>query len=337
MSILEVKNLSVEYMTSKGPVKAIDGVSFSIERGEALGIVGESGCGKSTILKSLLRLLPENGVISEGQVLFDGLDLVQLDQEGLRDVRWKKIALINQAAMNAFNPVYRVGEQILEVMTIQGGLSRKEAQAKAIELFSIVGLDAKRLNDFPHQLSGGMRQRSMIAMALALDPQVIIADEPTTALDVVVQDMILRKIKELQKELDIAMVFVTHDISVVAEICERTMVMYSGKIAEQGTTRDIFKNAYHPYTLGLVNAFPNVTEDVEKLVSIPGYPPDLLSPPEGCRFAPRCPFAEDICKNRQPSLETVGENHTCACHFVDRVEEFRKRTRLAETWELKVQ
>lgn len=333
MNILEVRNLSVEYGTSKGTVEAIDNVSFSLRKGESLGIVGESGCGKSTVMKSLLRLLPENGQISNGQVLFEDQDLARLEYKDLRRVRWKEIALINQAAMNAFNPVYRIGDQIMEVMTVQGNMSKKEAEKRAVELFSIVGLDSKRLKDFPHQLSGGMRQRSMIAMALALNPKILIADEPTTALDVVVQDMILRKIRDLQQELDIAMLFVTHDISVVAEVCDRTMVMYSGKIAEIGSTVDVFKNAYHPYTLGLINAFPNVTEDMEHLISIPGYPPDLLTPPSGCRFAERCPFSRDVCEKEVPPLQNISGDHFCACHFLDRVMEFRKGTSDARTWE----
>ena len=331
--MLEVKNLVTEYKGENGTLKAVDNLSFSLKDGESLGVVGESGCGKSTIMHSLLRLLPDNGSIKSGEILLDGnRDIAKMSFNELRSVRWKEIAFITQSAMNAFNPVYRILDQMVEVMTIQGGYTKADAEKKAEKLFELVGLEAKRLKDYPHQLSGGMRQRSMIAMALALDPKIIIADEPTTALDVVIQDRILRRIMKLQKDLNISMIFVTHDISIVAELCQRVMIMYAGKLTEIGETRVLFKKPYHPYTLGLLNAFPSVLKDMDKLISIPGYPPDLTSPPEGCRFAPRCPFKTEKCETQEPPLAEPAPGHLVSCHYIDRVDEFRLKAADAGTW-----
>ena len=333
MGILEVKNLVTEYKSENGTLRAVDNLSFDLKEGESLGVVGESGCGKSTIMHSLLRLLPDNGSIKSGEILLNGKhDIAKMSFNELREVRWKEIAFITQSAMNAFNPVYRILDQMVEVMVIQGGCTKTEAEKKAVELFDLVGLEAKRLKDYPHQLSGGMRQRSMIAMALALNPSIIIADEPTTALDVVIQDRILRRIMKLQKNLNISMIFVTHDISIVAELCQRVMIMYAGKLTEIGETRIIFKKPYHPYTLGLLNAFPSVIKDMDKLISIPGYPPDLTDPPKGCRFAPRCPFKTEKCENEEPGLAEPVPGHLVSCHYIDRVDEFRKMAADAGTW-----
>ena len=332
MSLLKIKNLSTEYHTLEGNVKAVDDISFSVKKGEALGVVGESGCGKSTVMKSILKLLPKNGKISSGKIIYKDQDITGYNNKQLREIRWKEISIISQGAMNSFNPVYNIGKQLIEVMTIQGNYNEKEARKKAAELFEIVGLDKKRLNDYPHQMSGGMRQRSMIAMSLALDPSLIIADEPTTALDVVIQDRILGKISELQKQMNLSMLFVTHDISIIAEVCQRLMVMYSGKIAEISTTHNIFKKPCHPYTMGLINAIPTVVKSTEHLVSIPGYPPNLINPPKGCRFAPRCPFATEKCRNKAPAMRSISENHRAACHYTNRAVEFRQKANNRETW-----
>ncbi len=333
MALLKVENLSTEYDTLEGTLKAVDDVSFEVKKGEALGVVGESGCGKSTVMKSILQLLPRNGRISSGKILYKNKDITGYNNKQLREIRWKEISMISQGAMNSFNPVYNIGKQLIEVMIVQGNYSEKEARDRAIELFEIVGLDKKRLNDYPHQMSGGMRQRSMIAMSLALDPGLIIADEPTTALDVVMQDRILGKISELQKKMELSMLFVTHDISIIAEVCQRLMVMYSGKIAEISTTHNIFKKPYHPYTMGLINAIPTVVEDIDHLVSIPGYPPNLINVLKGCRFAPRCPFATSKCRVESPEMKLVNENHRAACHYIEKADEFREKSHRTETWE----
>ena len=331
--LLDVENLTVEYKTPKGPLRAVDDVSFAVAPGEAVGVVGESGCGKSTVMKALLRLLPQGGRIVGGHIRFRGDDVVTMDEVRLRSVRWRQMALITQSAINALNPVYRVGDQIAEVLVVHTGMGKREALERAATLFRWVGLDPKRLTSYPHQLSGGMRQRVMIAMALALEPELVIADEPTTALDVVVQHRILRRLSRLQRELGMAIVFVTHDVSIVAEVCDRALVMYAGKIVEMGSTRQIFKEAHHPYTLGLLNAFPTVRADIPHLISIPGYPPDLTQPPVGCRFAPRCPFATDTCREAAPAMHAVGPGHFSACHYPERAEEFRRAAAQRAVWE----
>jgi oligopeptide/dipeptide ABC transporter ATP-binding protein len=253
-------------------------------------------------------------------------------EEEIRKIRWKEISMISQSAMNALDPVYRVGDQIVEAIRAHEPVDRATALERAAGLFEVVGLERKRLRDYPHQLSGGMRQRSIIAMALALNPSLIIADEPTTALDVIVQDQILQQIKELRREWGSAMIFITHDISVIAETCDAVAVMYAGKIMEYGGTVRIFKEAYHPYTLGLQNAFPSIDAHQPQLISIPGFPPSLIDPPEGCRFRPRCPFGAERCLDEPPALE-VQPGHRVACHFPNRVEEFRQLAPRGETWQ----
>ncbi|MHA6253128.1 ABC transporter ATP-binding protein [Oceanobacillus sp. CAU 1775] len=333
MALVEVRNLDIDYHTQNGPLKAVSDISFTLEEGERLGLVGESGCGKTTLAKSLMRLLPENGVVSKGEILFKGQDIVKMEDEEIRKLRWSQISMIAQSAMNALNPVYRVGSQIVEAIQAHADMSDQEAMNRAAELFNLVGLERKRLRDYPHQMSGGMKQRSIIAMALALNPSLIIADEPTTALDVVVQDRILNQIIEIQKEINSSMVFITHDISVVSETCNTIIVMYGGKIMEKASTHDFFNKPHHPYTLGLQNAFPSIMDIGEDLISIPGAPPDLLNPPNGCRFHERCPFATDLCKEQAPKLNEVGEEHLVACHYTEKVEEFRELTKKRETWE----
>jgi oligopeptide/dipeptide ABC transporter ATP-binding protein len=332
MALLEVKDLRVTYRTTQGEAQAVDSVSFSLQAGENLGLVGESGCGKTTAAKALLRLLPPNGEITKGEIWFQGRDLVPLPEEELKHVRWKAISMISQSAMNALDPVYRVGDQLVEAIRTHENVTKATARERAGQLFEIVGLERKRLRDYPHQLSGGMRQRSIIAMALALNPMLIIADEPTTALDVIVQDQILQKIKELRQEWGSAMIFITHDISVIAETCDTVAVMYAGKVMEYASTRRIFKQAYHPYTLGLQNAFPSIDVHQPQLISIPGFPPSLIQPPQGCRFRPRCPFATEQC-HQEPPLVEVDPGHQVACHYTDKVDVFRQLARREETWQ----
>ncbi|WP_048717041.1 ABC transporter ATP-binding protein [Bacillus sp. 522_BSPC] len=330
-TLLEIKNLSTFYKSIEGPVKAVDEVNFVLERGENLGLVGESGCGKTTIIKSIMRLLPR-GAYSTGEIIFDGNNLLTLSLSDMRKVRWKDISIVSQSAMNALDPVYRVGNQITEAILNHSSISKKEAWERAEELFALVGIEKTRLLDYPHQFSGGMRQRAIIAMALALNPAVIVADEPTTALDVVVQAQILRRIRDLQKQLNSSMIMVTHDISVVAETCQKVVVMYAGKVVESGSVEVVFGNPYHPYTMGLKNAFPDIKGEKFDLISIPGYPPDLIDPPKGCRFADRCPFATYICQTSQPDNKEITEGHVVACHHTDQVESMRKEAQKYETW-----
>ena len=330
--LLEVGDLRTYYRTPHGPVRAVDGVSFSLERGENLGLVGESGCGKTTVAKSLIRVTEPAAHIVSGTIDFDGQDLVGLSESAMNRVRWRTMSMVPQSAMNALDPVYRVGDQIVETLRAHTRISRNDARTRATELFAMVGLEPGRLDAYPHQLSGGMRQRAAIAMALALDPALIIADEPTTALDVVVQDGILAQIQHVQESLGNSMILITHDISVVAETCQRVAVMYAGKIAELGPTREVFHNPSHPYTMGLLNAFPTLESAKGELVSIPGSPPDLLDPPTGCRFAQRCPFATDLCHREDPPPIEVAPGHLAACHYTARATEFRRRSGLPETW-----
>lgn len=330
--LLEVRNLKTHYAVDDGIVRAVDGVSFKLEKGDNLGLVGESGCGKTTTAKSINRILPNNAGIVEGEIIFKGRNLVPLAKDELNKVRWQEIAMVTQSAMNALNPVYKIGDQIIEAIVTHKPVSRSEAMLRAEELFSMVGLEKKRLNDFPHQLSGGMKQRVVIAMALALSPDLIIADEPTTALDVVVQDGILNQFVELQQKIQSSLILVTHDISVVAEVCQRVAVMYAGKIMEQGTTNEVFKKAYHPYTLGLLNAFPTLEAATGDLISIPGSPPDLSKEVVGCMFRARCPFASEKCKTDPPIVE-VAPQHEVQCHYTDKVLEFREKTANLSTWQ----
>ena len=334
MALLEVKDLEISYTVGTGSLKAVDGVSFSLNRGESLGIVGESGCGKTTIAKGLMQLLPKNGSISGGSIILDGRELVGLGKEAVRRMRLKDIAMISQSAMNALNPVYTIGDQLIEGIQAHTSMSRQEAYRRAVEVFEMVGLEEKRLKSYPHQMSGGMKQRAVIAMALTLSPPLIIADEPTTALDVVVQDRILHRILKIQKEINSSMIFITHDISVVSEICDYIMVMYGGKVMEMSKTDSFFRKPYHPYSLGLQNAFPIITEEMDELISIPGTPPNLLTPPAGCRFAERCPFAELLCEQKTPEYAEPEPGHLMMCHFPERVEEFRDRSSHTASWDL---
>ncbi len=333
MAFLDVTDLEISYTVGKGMLKAVDGVSFSLAEGQSIGLVGESGCGKTTIAKGMMQLLPKNGRISGGSIKLKGKELVGLPLDEIRRLRLNEIAMISQSAMNSLNPVYTVGNQLIEGIMAHTEASRKEAYARAVRVFQMVGLEEKRLRSYPHQMSGGMKQRAVIAMALSLRPSLIIADEPTTALDVVVQDRILQRILKIQKKINSSMIFITHDISVVSEICDTIMVMYGGKVMEHSSTDIFFRNPYHPYSLGLQNAFPSITEMTEQLISIPGTPPNLLNPPPGCRFNERCPFAQPKCLAEDPPLVEVAPDHRVACHYTDKVEEFRQKSKKNETWE----
>jgi peptide/nickel transport system ATP-binding protein len=379
VALLEVKNLSMHYWTRKGEVRAVDDVTFSLQKGEALGLVGESGCGKTSMAFTLLKLLPENAKILKGHVFFYrpfnpteaniflgetvsvdspggresqigrvirvdekhlwiqpsangshpekaslsvslkaieriGVDLVPLREERMQKVRWKGISMIFQAAMNSWNPVYRVGDQILEAMqTHFKEMSIQQAKQRIAELYQIVGLDPRMMERYPHEYSGGMKQRAVIAMALSCDPELIIADEPTTALDVIVQDKILREMREIQKQLHMSMIYISHDIAVIAEVADKIGVMYGGKLVELADTETIFQRPAHPYTKALMSSFPNLKGERKKLEALPGEPPDLIHPPSGCRFHPRCPYATELCKERDPRLEIRQGQQIAAC------------------------
>jgi peptide/nickel transport system ATP-binding protein len=314
MKVLDVQNLVMYYRTMRGYVKAVDNVSFDVEKGEAMGLVGESGCGKTTIGMSILGLLPTNAEVQSGQILFKGNNLLNLSEKEIRQVRWKGISMIFQAAMNALNPVHRIEDQIIEAIKTHEKISKEEARERVSELYKLVGLDPQRTRDYPHEYSGGMKQRAVIAMSLACNPDIIIADEPTTALDVIVQDQIISEIKRLQKELHMTMIYISHDISVIAESCERIAVMYAGILAEYANAIDLFKNPMHPYTQALMNSFPSIKGAKRQLIPVPGEPPNLLNPPKGCRFHPRCPLAMDVCKKEIPTFTEYEKRHWAACH-----------------------
>jgi peptide/nickel transport system ATP-binding protein len=313
-TLLKVENLTMHYTTRRGEVSAVDNVSFSLAKGGSMGLVGESGCGKTSVANTLLRLLPENGHIKSGHIYLDGLDLTTLSEEEMRKVRWERISMVFQAAMNALNPVYKVGDQIIEALETHGlAESNAIARRKVEELFRLVNLEPKMIDQYPHEYSGGMRQRAIIAMALACNPDLIIADEPTTALDVIVQDNLLRELAALQNDLGMSMIYISHDIAVIAEVSDRIGVMYAGRLVELGDTKQIFKHPLHPYTFGLMAAFPSISGPKRELVTLPGEPPDLLHPPSGCRFHPRCPYATEICKIAAPEFRDMGNGHFVAC------------------------
>jgi peptide/nickel transport system ATP-binding protein len=320
MLTLDVQELTTYYTTLRGPVKAVEGVSFNINKGEALGLAGESGCGKTTVALSVLRILPSAGKIIKGKIIFNGRDIVPLSENEIRkDLRWKGISIVFQGAMNAFNPVYRIGDQIVEaIVTHESEVSKSEAEERTSKLLEMVGIDPARASNYPYEFSGGMRQRALIAMALACNPALLIADEPGTALDVIVQAQVLKLLRELKLKLNLAMILITHDLSIIAETCEKTAIMYAGKIVEYGSVVSIFKEPLHPYTQGLLGAFPSIRAARTRMTSIPGSPPDLLDPPLGCRFHPRCPYAMDICKKKEPELLQVGgkDGHLVACYLV---------------------
>lgn len=335
MSMLETTDLSVAYNTPSGSLQAVRNVDMSVEEGETLGIVGESGCGKSTVAKSFLRSLDENGEITEGNVIFEGENISDMSIKELnKKIRWKKISYIPQNAMNALDPVFTIGSQMQEVVQTHTDLSQDEARERSEQRLADVGLEKERMNDYAHELSGGQQQRVVIALALLLEPVLIIADEITTGLDVVIQDEILELISDIQSELGSGMIFITHDISAIAEVADQIAVMYGGKIVETGDIRRVFNEVSHPYTIGLQNAFPTLESGKKSnsLISIPGTPPDLLNPPSGCNFVDRCPFSTDKCQEEPPLAKTGGTDHKSRCHYNHKSEEFRKKGQNAETW-----
>ena len=314
--LLDIKNLETSFKTSAGEVHAVRGISFYLEKGEALGIVGESGCGKSVTMMSIMRLLDGNGRIVGGQIDFDGKDISNVKEVEMEAIRGNDIGMIFQDPMTSLNPVFTIGDQIMEPLLKHRKISRAEAKKEAINMLGLVGIPSpeKRMKQYPHEFSGGMRQRAMIAMSLICEPKLIIADEPTTALDVTIQAQILDLMKDLKEKLHTAIILITHDLGVVADVCSRINVMYGGIIVETGTTEDIFYRGKHPYTWGLLRSVPNPKEDMrEKLVPIEGQPPDLLNPPVGCPFAARCDYAMKICLQKQPPLFEIGEKHQVAC------------------------
>jgi len=313
--LLVVEGLRTYFTLESGLVRAVDDVSFNLDDGEALGIVGESGCGKTTTALSLVRLLPANARIVGGSVRLLGIDLLSKSEAALQRYRWREISVIFQGAMNALNPVTRVGDQIAEPIEQRLGRSAKEAKARADELLELVGIPHRRAGAYPHELSGGMRQRAMIAMALACDPAIVIGDEPTTALDVMVQAQILQLLERLREELGLSLILITHDLSVVAETCDRVLVMYAGRVAEEGSVRRVFTNPRHPYTQKLLGAFPNIHADRRTLEVIPGSPPDLRTPPTGCRFHPRCPVAMEVCSTVEPPEARLADGTRVFCHL----------------------
>ena len=310
--LLTVENLTMHYMTRAGPVRAVDGVSFSVERGQSLGLVGESGCGKSSIATTLLKLLPDNADLVAGKVVLDGVDLAPLSESEMREYRWDRISMVFQAAMNSLDPVYRVGDQIVEALEAHYTNALQDSIERVRDLYDLVGLNRAFMERYPHEYSGGMKQRAIIAMALACEPDLVIADEPTTALDVIVQDRILREMKEVQRKLDMSMIYISHDMAVIAEVSDVVGVMYAGKIVEYGPTSEIFGRPIHPYTNALMSAFPSVKGEKRELVTLPGEPPDLTNPPAGCRFHPRCAYATDECRVSEPPIVNRGE-HWAAC------------------------
>ena len=315
-NILEIKDLKTSFKTHIGDVQSVRGISFHLEKGEALGIVGESGCGKSVTMMSIMRLLGENAEINAEMIEFDGVDITNPAEKAMQSIRGNEMAMIFQDPMTSLNPLFTVGDQLTEHLIKHKKISRKEANAKAIEMLELVGIPSPetRLKQYPHEFSGGMRQRVMIAMSLICEPKLIIADEPTTALDVTIQAQILDLMKDLKSKLDTSIILITHDLGVVADLCTRINVMYGGLIMEQGTTEDIFYRGKHPYTWGLLRSVPNPKSELkEKLIPIDGQPPDLLKPPVGCPFTARCEYAMKICKEKQPPLFEIAEGHKTSC------------------------
>ncbi len=329
--ILELKDIQVRYEVHGGEVKAVEGITFDLKEGETMGLVGESGCGKTTAAFTINHLLPENGYIAGGEIWYKGKKIAEEEsapvgflsrskeakakREMINKLRWKEISMVFQGAMNAMNPVHKVSEQIIEAILQHEDISYQEARERTEKLFKLVGIEKSRMDGFPHEFSGGMKQRAMIAMALACSPSLIIMDEPTTALDVIMQDKILAEVRDLQKALNIATILITHDISVVAETAEKIAVMYAGVFMEYGDIVSIFENTSNPYTQGLKEGFPNIRGEKGTLKSIPGSPPDLVHPPRGCKFHPRCKYAKAECMESEPEMILVDENHWSRCHF----------------------
>jgi peptide/nickel transport system ATP-binding protein len=314
-ALLDIRNLYIEYLSPRGPVRAVDGVTFSIAPGEVFGLAGESGSGKSTIAHAILRVLRPPAVITGGQVLIQGEDVLKMDDAELEALRWRDVSMVFQSAMNSLNPVARIVDQITDVLMTHEPISRDAARQRAAELFDIVNIDRKRLDSYPHELSGGMRQRAVIAIALALKAPLLIMDEPTTALDVVVQKDILQQIQHLKDQLGFSILFITHDLSLMVEFSNRIGVMYAGQIVEMAEAKELYTNPLHPYTQGLLSSFPPLTGPKRKLTGIPGSPPDMATPPSGCRFHPRCTVCSPREMDAQPALQEITPGHWIAYHL----------------------
>jgi peptide/nickel transport system ATP-binding protein len=315
--LLEVKDLVVEYAGERGTVLAVDRVNLEIKRGEFLGIVGESGCGKSTLLFAIAQLLNEPAEIVDGSVLFRGKNLVMMREKALRALRWKDYSVVMQSAMNALNPVMTVGGQLADAINAHERTPKRDVQRRSESVLRLVGIDPVHLRSYPHQLSGGMRQRAMIAMALVFSPDLIIMDEPTSALDVVAQRSLMVQIKDLQKELGFAVIFVTHDMSLVGKFSDRITIMYAAQVVELASTQEVFREPKHPYTKGLLSAFPSIYGPKQQLRGIPGSPPDLRFPPSGCRFHPRCPYVMDVCPREEPGEYAPRGDDMVRCFLYD--------------------
>ena len=312
--LLDIRHLKVEYLTPRGPVHAVDDVSLALKYGEVVGLAGESGSGKSTIAHAVLRILHSPAQITSGQVLFGGKDVLTMSERELQQFRWRAVSIVFQSAMNSLNPVSRIRDQLIDVMR-HHGIAAAEANERAVKLFDLVGIEPRRLDSYPHQLSGGMRQRAVIALALTLNPPLLIMDEPTTALDVVVQKDILQQIASLREQLGFSILFITHDLSLLVEFSNRIAIMYAGEIVEQAPARELFDRPLHPYTVGLMSSFPSISGEKKKLSGIPGAPPDLVDPPSGCRFHPRCARAMPVCSQVAPVTKPMAAGHTVACHL----------------------
>jgi peptide/nickel transport system ATP-binding protein len=326
MTLIELEDLVVEYVEAERRVRAVDHLSLKIGAGEIVGLAGESGCGKTTAGNAILQILRPPAQVTSGRILFRGDDLATRSKGELRRYRWRNVSMVFQSAMSALNPVLRVGDQFVDMMQAHQRIKRNQALARAAELLEVVGIDRRRVRSYPHELSGGMRQRVIIAMALALGPELVIMDEPTTALDVVVQREILQELQFLQRELGFAVLFITHDLSLLLEFADRVAIMYAGEIVEAAPSSELFERPLHPYTVGLMRSFPPLTGPIERMTGIPGTPPDLGNPPSGCRFHPRCPHCrpdEAALYARQrsvrPTLKVVGQDHHVACHLVTEV------------------
>jgi peptide/nickel transport system ATP-binding protein len=315
MELLAVDDLKIEYATRRGAVRAVDGVSFKLDDNETMGLIGESGCGKSTMVFALMRFVTPPGRIVAGKIFFEGRDIIELDDEELRHIRGKEMAIVLQGAQNALNPVLKIGKQISELILEHEHISKEQAWERAAQQLELVGISSKRVNSYPHEFSGGMKQRVMIAIATACNPKLILMDEPVTGLDVIVQRQLLTLIKSLREKMKVAIIFITHDLSVVTETCSRVAVMYAGKIVEEADMVALYQRPLHPYTQALINSYPSIRGEKRKLRSIPGTPPNLVDPPSGCRYHPRCPYVMDICPLEEPEL-ILKEKHRVACHLV---------------------
>ncbi len=319
--LIQIQELNVEYRSARGAVRAVENVSFELFPNEVFGLAGESGCGKTTVANAITRLLKPPAFITGGRIMFRDIDILRMSQEELRAFRWDQLSIVFQSAMNALNPVLTIGNQIIDAMQAHQAISYEQARGHAKQLLRAVGIDVQRVDSYPHQLSGGMRQRAVIAIALALNPELIIMDEPTTALDVVVQKQILQEIKSLRDQFGFSILFITHDLSLLVEISDRIGIMYAGKFVEAGPSQEIFSDPKHPYTDRLMNSFPTVHGPRRELLGIPGAPPDLIEPPAGCRFHPRCELAiEGECDRIIPPLIRIGGARDVACHLVNEAE-----------------